>query len=309
MIRIFAILLALLVYPGAAGAETFFEQIRDASKKMFNSVFSQEPDWRVHKDVPYGPDPAEKADLYLLNNGGNRPVILFIHGGAWVAGDKSGYAEYYAKKYAFAGFNVVAINYRLADKSDPETQWPAQLQDVQLAVRWLRHYRKNLGIDPNRICAFGDSAGGHLALLLGSLKQSRPGDRSSSFPAESPSVACVVNMFGPGDMTSPEFLKQIDGTALFGGRKYAEAPGLYADASPIRFIAGDSAPTLIVHGKKDVVVPFSSAQALLNTFNQNRVGAKLIQFEGGHWFQGLPSSKKAAIDEKTLEIVTGMLRP
>ena len=114
------------------------------------------PNWTVYYNMNYGNGtvPQQTADLYLLNRGVN-PVIVFIHGGAWQAGDKSAYAGYYAQLYAMAGFHVVSLNYRLAT-SDPAAQWNAQLQDVQLAIRWLRQYASMLRIDPTRIGAVGD---------------------------------------------------------------------------------------------------------------------------------------------------------
>jgi acetyl esterase/lipase len=124
---------------------------------------------------------------------------VFIHGGAWQAGDKSAYAGYYAQLYAMAGFHVVSINYRLASYGDPTTQWNAQLQDVQLAIRWLRQNASTWRMDPNRIGAVGDSAGGHLALFLGSLDASVP--NSTCFTRCF--VSAVVDMFGPTDLTQP----------------------------------------------------------------------------------------------------------
>jgi acetyl esterase/lipase len=266
------------------------------------------PDWNVYKDYPYGSDPAEKADFYLLK-GGYRPAIIFVHGGGWAGGDKSSYAGYYAEKYGNAGISVISMNYRLADANNRATQWPAQLQDVQLMMRWVRQFAPQLGIDPNRICVFGDSAGGHLVQFLGSLKTSVPGDRSGIFPNQSPAANCVVDMFGPTDMTEPAFLKVIDGIALFGGKTYAQAPQLYADASPIRYVSSQTAPTMMIYGIDDTIVPFSQGQALANKLNQNHVTNYLIPFNGGHWFQGTPSSQKKAAEDYALNFVKMYLRP
>jgi acetyl esterase/lipase len=122
------------------------------------------PDWTIHYNVKYGVTDQETADLYLLNKGVN-PAVVFIHGGAWQAGDKSNFAGSDAEMFAMAGFSVVSINYRLATYADPTTQWNAQLQDVQLAIRWLRQNANTLRIDPAGIGAFGESAGGQLALF------------------------------------------------------------------------------------------------------------------------------------------------
>ena len=110
------------------------------------------PDWTIHYNVKYGGTDQETADLYLLNKGVN-PAVVFIHGGAWQAGDKSNLASSDAEMFATAGFSLVSINYRLASYADPSTQWNAQLQDVQLAIRWLRQNADVLRIDPARIGA------------------------------------------------------------------------------------------------------------------------------------------------------------
>lgn len=272
------------------------------------ALFSGAPNWNIYKNVPYGSHPDETADLYLLK-GGYHPAIVFIHGGGWTAGDKSGYAGYYANMYGKAGFNVISINYRLAVASDPNTHWPAQLQSVQLAMRWLRTYAPYWGTDPNRICVFGDSAGGHLAQFIGVLKNSQPGDRSSGYAGVSPSASCVVNMFGPSNMVDPTFLKVIDRHAMFGGKSYAEVPAKYLDASPIQFVTPSAAPTLFIHGTNDTIVPFHLSSEMGNRMSQNNVFNQVVPYTGGHWFEGLtPSSLKSSIDNYALNFVRAILR-
>lgn len=261
------------------------------------------PLWDEFEDVQYGISEEEKADLYLQHGAGN-PAVIFIHGGGWSAGDKSGYSGYYAEKYLRAGYSVISINYRLARTEDPNSQWPAQLQDVQLALRWIREHAEQLRIDPDRICAFGDSAGGHLALFLGALRDSRPGDRSSIFPAQSPQVRCVVNMFGPADLTHPKFVDVFKNPPLFGGRSYAEAPELWRDASPLESIESDMAPTLVIQGLRDDIVDVDISNNLVERLTEKGVTHEYITFDGGHWFQGLnPPSLKSKIDNQALDFV------
>jgi acetyl esterase/lipase len=201
-----------------------------------------DPNWTVYYNIKYGVTDQETADLYLLNKGVN-PVVVFIHGGAWQAGDKSNYAGSDAEMFAMAGFNVVSINYRLANYADRTTQWNAQLQDVQLAIRWLRQNANRFQIDPTRIGALGESAGGHLALFLGSLKGSVSNlsggiDRSTYFPKQSPKVSAVVDMFGPTDLTQPAIYTWLAPLELFGGRSYFEVPNLYRDAGTHLYCSG-----------------------------------------------------------------------
>lgn len=278
-----------------------------ASANAHASFF--DPDWEVYNNVPYGPSAEEIADLYLLKSS-NNPVILFIHGGGWSAGDKSVYAGYYANLYGWAGFSVVSINYRLAVTADANTHWPAQLQDAQLAVRWLRQYASTLRIDPDRIAAFGDSAGAHLALFLGSLNASVPGDRSDLFGQQKPNVSVVVDMFGPTDLTDPAFLVNFQQPPLFGGLSYSQAPALYEDASPKRLIGPQTAPTVIVQGMADTIVPPKQSVDLRDQLQALKVSVTWLPFNGGHWFVGLtPSSEKTNIDNAAMHAVSDLLHP
>ena len=261
------------------------------------------PNWTV-STRNYGTtnDLQQTADLYLLNRGVN-PVVVFIHGGAWQAGDKSEFAGYYAQLYAMAGFHVVSINYRLAT-IDPTTQWPAQLQDVQLAICWLRQQASTYRIDPNRIGAVGDSAGGHLALFLGSLNT--PCGTQPPFLAQ---VSAVVDMFGPTDLTQQVIYTQSWVPALFGGQTYSQAPQLYHDASPIFVVGEQTAPTCIVQGLIDTIVPPSQATELSKQLSSSGVPYKWIPFYGGHGFSGVPSWLKTIIDFEALQCISGYLHP
>jgi acetyl esterase/lipase len=271
------------------------------------------PNWTVYYNIKYGVTDQETADLYLLNKGVN-PVVVFIHGGAWQAGDKSDYAGSYAEMYAMAGFHVVSINYRLASYGDRTTQWNAQLQDVQLAIRWLRQYASIFRIDPTRIGALGESAGGHLALFLGSLKASLSNlsggvDRSTYFPNQSPKVTAVVDMFGPTDLTQPAIYNWVAHLALFGGRPYFQIPNLYRDASPIFALTKQMAPTCIAQGTADTIVPLYLSIALRDKLSSLGVPYEWIPFNGGHAFTGIPSWLKTLIYSQALQCISGYLHP
>jgi acetyl esterase/lipase len=271
------------------------------------------PNWTVYYDIKYGVTDQETADLYLLNKGIN-PVVVFIHGGAWQAGDKSEYPGQYAEMFASAGFHVVAINYRLASYGDPTTQWNAQLQDVQLAIRWLRQYASIFRIDPTRIGALGESAGGHLALFLGSLKGSVSNlsggiDRSTYFPNQSPKVTAVVDMYGPTDLTQPAIYTWAASLALFGGRSYFQVPNLYRDASPIFVLGKQTAPTCIVQGTGDTVVPFYLSVVLRDKLSSLGVPNEWIPYMGGHAFTGVPDGLKTFVYTEALNCISGYLHP
>lgn len=247
---------------------------------LFSTILT--PDWTVLKDQPYGDKPRQVADLYFLNNGKHNPVIIFIHGGGWAAGDNDVY-EGRARKYALAGFNVIAINYTLAT-SDPNTQWDKQLSDVRMAFNWIRNSAVKWGIDPNHIAVGGDSAGGHLALWLGL----------------EPGVKAVLNMFGPCDLTQSKMAEVMAGLDVFGHQTYEDNPQLYIDASPIIKIDSKYPPTFIVHAPDDAIVPFTQAEILAKRLTLYGVYHKLMTYTGGHDLSKVPSYKSFWIELKGL---------
>ena len=147
----------------------------------------------VQSNVAYGPLAGETLDLCQPQGAaGLRPGVILLHGGGWTAGDKSEYSAEYTGLCTFlAGQGVVAaaINYRLT----PYNTWPAPLVDAQLAVRYLRANASRLQLDAPRLCSWGDSAGGHLAVFLGVLRTSHSGDQATLDATASPQVACVVD--------------------------------------------------------------------------------------------------------------------
>ena len=148
-------------------------------------------------NIAYGPLPAEQGDLYLPTMPtGRRPAVVIIHGGGWVSGSRHG-DDYISNVLASLGVVVLNIDYRLADKTLPDTRWPAQLIDSQLAVRFLRAHAAEYAIDPARFGAIGDSAGAQLAVFLGELPTNVAGDEAGLYPQERPNVKAVVDQFGP----------------------------------------------------------------------------------------------------------------
>jgi acetyl esterase/lipase len=155
----------------------------------------------VRANLAYGPDPAEMLDLCLPQEpGATRAEVVMMHGGGWNGGARKSLLGY-CRDFARGGLVVANIDYRLA--GTPGGAWPAQLQDTQLAVRWLRIHAAEFGADPGRICAWGSSAGGHLAVFLAMLQRTAPGDRAIALGTVSSAVACAVDNFGPVDFTVP----------------------------------------------------------------------------------------------------------
>jgi acetyl esterase/lipase len=262
----------------------------------------------VQSDVAYGPLPGETLDLCQPQGAaGLRPGVILLHGGGWTAGDKSEYAADYTGLCPFlAGQGVVAaaINYRLT----PYNTWPAPLVDAQLAVRYLRANAARLQLDAPRLCSWGESAGGHLAVFLGVLTTSHSGDQATLDATASPQVACVVDEFGPVDLTQvlsdPSTSVELE---LFGFQTLRQAPAAYRDASPLFAVTPQSAPTFIVQGANDTVVPPSQSLALQHALEANHVPVHYLSYPGGHSFSDVTPAQRAELIVQEWAFVEGII--
>jgi acetyl esterase/lipase len=262
------------------------------------------------QDVVYGEAGGKslKLDIYRplgITNPG--PGVLLIHGGGWVEGDKSSQRDL-AQRLTRAGFVAIAVGYRLA--KDDASRHPAQIDDVQRAVRWVRAHAGEVGVDPDRLGAFGQSAGGHLAAILGTTESRGTGD--PTLKEYSSRVNCVVDCCGPADFTdesSPPVGQVIAWMVpnLF-GKTRAEAPDAYRDASPVAHVDANSAPTLIIHGTADEVVPLDQSWRLRDALAKVGVEVKLVELEGeGHLFLGKESGERML--RETMDFLSRHLRP
>lgn len=179
-----------------------------------------------------------------------RPDVVLIHPGGLMAGDRTWMADA-AQGLAEAGYVAFSIDYRLFDGVD-RNLWPAQLDDAQGAVRWVRANAGTYGVDPDRIGSYGHSSGATLAAFLGT-RDTRD-DTDPALAGISSRVACVVNMAGGLDFTTlvPDAETAAAWVVLLGGA--ADAPpdeAAYRDYSPITFVDEETAPFLILQGGAD----------------------------------------------------------
>lgn len=237
---------------------------------------------RADIEVDEGVVYARRGDLELAldiarpdGEGTLRPTILCIHGGGWRGGSRDAYKGL-IRELAEQGYVAATASYRLTTVAP----WPAQLEDVEDALRFLHQNAKKYGIDVERIGAIGHSAGGHLSLVLGL--------RAEGAAASEKGVAAVVNFFGPTDLRIAEFLPDIDPliTALVDGPRDERADAL-KDASPVAFIDRGDAPILTFHGDKDPIVPLHQARVLHEALEKAGVPERLVVIEGqGHGWGG-----------------------
>jgi len=263
-----------------------------------------------HSNISYGSLPTETLDLCQpQGTKGIRPGIVLLHGGEWTQGDKKDMASL-CQFFAQHGYVVANVNYRLAQKSVASSQWPAQLVDAQLAVRWLRSEAQQINLDSQHICALGESSGGQLAAFLGNLKTIHDGDQAQAMADQSSAVNCVVEEFGPVDLTqtqTPSLTRNM--LALFGGTTLQQNNSLYRDASPILFIDKNSAPTLIIQGDNDTVVQPAESSAYQQELQRNNVSALYITYKGGHNFSGLTNNQQAHIQQQELSYIEAQEHP
>lgn len=238
-----------------------------------------------------------KMDIYFPSAtwGKPRPATVYVHGGAWIGGDKrDGAGILEIPELLLRGYVVAAINYRLA----PKYKFPAQIEDVKCAIRSLRANAATYRIDPDRIGVWGGSAGGHLVSLLGLT------DRSAGFDVgqhldQSSRVQAVVDYFGPSNLTDFQSGSLPQLLMVFGSKE-----GL-RKASPVTYITSDDPPFLIVQGELDTLVPPEQSQELYRKLTAAGLQATLVMVKNaGHGFRpvdGPISPSRAEITKMTAD--------
>lgn len=244
----------------------------------------------VYRDIAYVADGHErqKLDLYVPDTGENLPLIIWIHGGAWRGGDKKNYIR---REYLKAGYAGASINYRLSQHAI----FPAQIEDVKAAVRWLRANAETYRLDPDRFAAWGSSAGGHLVAMLGTAGDVDEFEVGENLEVSS-RVQAVVDYFGPTDFLQMDAQSLPDGlvhdapdspeSQLVGG-PIQEHKDRVAKANPITYVSEDDSPFLIIHGDRDKLVPYQQSVLLKDALEKAGVSVTFYKVEGGGhgWFR------------------------
>ncbi|MFO1066071.1 MAG: alpha/beta hydrolase [Pirellulales bacterium] len=244
-------------------------------------------------DLPYisDGDKAQRLDIYYPEQAPPQPLplIVHIHGGGWMGGSKY---PCDVRKMAAQGYVVASVEYRFSQKA----KFPAQIQDCQAAIRWLRANAERYHINPQKVGVIGGSAGGHLSALVGVT-----GDKKV-FPAiggnedMSDAVQCVCDIFGPKNFASvieqAESDKNVKNIFKFNtpSDPYSELIGARLDdkektaaVSPITYVDKNSPPTLILHGTHDTLVPFAQSEEFEAAMKKNGAPVWLQKFPGaGH---------------------------
>lgn len=233
------------------------------------------------------------------------PVVVFLHGGGWRTGTRSGFGPAFKEwsvgpfdLLARAGFAVASIDYRLSG----EAVFPAQLHDGKAALHWLRERSSELGLDAERVVLWGESAGGHLAALLGLTAGKAEWEGDVATAGTSAAVVGVVDWYGPADLrtmqhrTHPDALTASDSAdsreALLIGAPLSEAPQLAAAASPVAHVSTGAPPFLLAHGTADRLVPSTQSEQLAGALQARGCQVTLHLIDGAdHLWVGLPDPR------------------
>jgi acetyl esterase/lipase len=274
--RLVGTLLGLLVF-------TAFVPAADKSDAPAATVKKQDTP-KIPPDLVYLPDqlycmPDKDVMLLadiLMPKGGNgpNPAVVCMNGGGWVKGSRKTNLPIMIK-LAEAGYVAVSVQYRLAQ----EAPFPAAINDVKCAIRWLRANAGVFNIDPDRIGALGYSSGGNMACLLGLTKPLDGLEGEGGFPTFSSRVQVVVSYAGISDLA--EWYKDGGILVRIALNKFMkdspdEAPKLYAQGSPMSYVRGNMAAVLLIHGTKDEWVPLKQSEKLKKALENAKANVQLL---------------------------------
>lgn len=207
-------------------------------------------------------------DASVPEGKGPFPAVIVVHGGGWEAGTKRSYERPLLPVLTEAGFAWFTINYRLA----PQHKYPAAVEDVEAAVRWVRRHAKEYKVDPRRIALMGESAGGHLVALVGVR------------PDKDTRVAAVVDFYGPHDLYKREKDRGEVGKNLrqFLGVDKLDEAGIakLKEASPVAYVKKGLPPFLFIHGTKDAAVPYEQSPMMCEKLKAHGNRCELFTVEG-----------------------------
>lgn len=262
-LKVIALLLGLLIVGVLAGCAS-------------STTLSVAP---THKDVAYtNTSGTQKLDLYLPPGDGPFPVIVHIHGGGFKFGDKSMVDDALGKAFLNAGYAIASIDYRLSG----EAIFPAAIQDAKAAVRFLRANAAEYKLDPNKMVAFGFSAGGNIASMLGTSGDvAEFDDPALGNAGVSSRVQAVIDWFGPTDFGQMDAQAKGQGCAasdqkhneagsfesLYLGAAVPTVPDLVQQANPITYISPDDPPFLLQKGDQDCTVPIGQSILLADALS------------------------------------------
>ncbi|HEY1049483.1 MAG TPA: alpha/beta hydrolase [Prosthecobacter sp.] len=278
-----------------------------AQAKPAQKPFTLPAGIKMEKDISYiaEGDAAQKLDLYLPEKATDKPLplIVHIHGGGWRGGNKFPCP---VAGMVLKGYAVASIEYRFSQKA----VFPAQIQDCQAALRWLRAHSQQYHFDTEHVGVVGASAGGHLSALVGTAGGKNLFPKIGGNEEQSERVQAVCDIFGPADFSTVvqqaaedknvknifQFNSPSDPYSSLIGSKLDDKPK--ADAvSPVHHVSADNPPFLILHGTHDTLVPYAQSEEFADALKDKGVPVWLQKLPGsGH---GGPAFGKPAVLQLT----------
>jgi acetyl esterase/lipase len=239
------------------------------------------------KDVEYGTGGETKLHFDIARpekTSKAAPCIVVIHGGGWRGGN---FKQHVPQILDFAkqGYVSATVQYRLV----PAGRWPAQIEDVKCAVRYLRANADKFGLDKDRFGAIGFSAGAHLSMLLGTMDKPDGLEGSGGNADQSSKVQAVVSYFGPTDLSQRDFPPNVNMMLYdFLGGTPDDQPQAFKAASPITYVDKNDAPILHFQGTKDRLVPYAQAYLLSDAMTKAGLGGRIELLSGADHGWGNP---------------------
>lgn len=264
----------------------------------------------TYRNVPYteADQARQTLDIYLpLERDETMPVIVMVHGGGFVFGDKFT-MNAPARHFAARGYAVIAPTYRLA----PDHTYPAAVEDAFCAFAWVYQHAEALNLDVNRLILMGESAGANLVALLGTVDDPAPylGDCPHALPDDATPQA-VVAYYMPADLSSCDCIAAKQMAAVYLGVDPAaldleeQIRQRFAEASPLAWVGPDEPPFLLIHGDQDNLVAPSESEAYAQRLREMGNQVEMVSIEGaGH---GFFSDVRAPHSQRALQAVADFL--
>lgn len=246
---------------------------------------------------------ALRADVYTPPAGAsNGAGVLLVHGGGWANGDRS-QLRGYGILLGRVGYTCVACEYRLSG----EAKWPAQIHDVKAALRWMRASAPDLGIDPSKIAVSGNSAGGHLSLMVAGTPHVAEFEGEGGNPGAGTEVAAAIAFYAPAMLARPGGALS-DVVRFLMGKDASETS--VAEASPITYARADFPPTMLLTGNSDALVPDESSVRMYAALTEAGARAELHVYEGApHAFDAVPEFGRQCAALMALFLDRTVVRP
>lgn len=245
--------------------------------------FALGADYQIEANIRYSLHPETVLDIVQARAPAlkNRPGVIVIHGGGWVEGDKESMLERFCLPFVRQGFVVANVEYRLAHVAAA----PAAVGDVLEAAKWFRDRAADYKVDPNQIIVTGDSAGGHLAMMVGMAPE-------SAGLGPTIKIAAIVNFYGISDLPDQLQGPHLQSYAVTWIPDQPDRMELAKKLSPVTYVRKGLPPLLSIHGDSDPTVPYDQSVRLTKELKTAGDQAELITVPGGqHGFPPEEMSK------------------